>query len=235
MTDYFDHIAQRNLIHLREQLSSAYDEDDARKKYRYWTATRELVSKMVLPEYNNGPFKLICDDFTLANMIVNNEEDLKIVAVIDWEWSYAGPTQLFWSPPRWLLMEQPDLWEADGDERLERYKHCMSLYLSILECEEEDFGDLVADLQSTPSVLMRQQWQDGKGWFHQVLLGSFHDPSDIPYRELRRIESAFDDLANAVPTSEVEQFAEMKMEHLRAYKVKLEEKKAEIRNRPVEW
>lgn len=52
---------------------------------------KTLVSRFASPETDHGPFKLICDDFGLANMIVNNAEELQIVLVHDWEWSYAGP------------------------------------------------------------------------------------------------------------------------------------------------
>ncbi|KAH8590402.1 hypothetical protein B0O99DRAFT_676005 [Bisporella sp. PMI_857] len=48
-------------------------------------------------------------------MIVNNERDLKIVGVIDWEWSYAGPCQLFCSPPHWLLLDSPNYWFKDDN------------------------------------------------------------------------------------------------------------------------
>jgi len=43
-------------------------------------------------------------------MIVNTERDLKIVGVIDRELSYAGPSQLFYSPPPWLLLDLPIYW-----------------------------------------------------------------------------------------------------------------------------
>jgi len=44
-----------------------------------------------------GLFKLLCDDFGLANMIVRSKDDLTIVGVVDLEWSYTGPAQLFGS------------------------------------------------------------------------------------------------------------------------------------------
>lgn len=68
--------------------------------------------------YDNGPFKLICDDLGLANMIVRSEDDLTIVGVVDFEWVYAGPAQLFASAPWWLLIDPPvnDDWDFDGEE-----------------------------------------------------------------------------------------------------------------------
>ena len=114
--DYFARVASNDWWHLCEQLNSVDNEKDAREKYLYWSVLDVLIPRFV-PRYDKGPFKLICDDFGRANMIVNSAEDLEIVAVIDWEWSYAGPLQLFWSPPRWLLIQTPNTW-SESDERL---------------------------------------------------------------------------------------------------------------------
>lgn len=93
-SNYFSHIADHDLRHLRHKLNSV-DEDDARQKYIRWTVLRQLVPNFA--RYDSGPFKLICDDFSAMNMMVNNANNLHIVAVLDWEWSYAGPRELFWS------------------------------------------------------------------------------------------------------------------------------------------
>ncbi len=60
---------------------------------------KSLVDRHVWPEYQTGPFKLICDDFGPSNVIVNNAEDLRIVAVVDLEWSYISPAQLLGTAP----------------------------------------------------------------------------------------------------------------------------------------
>ena len=39
---------------------------------------------------------------------LNNERDLKIVGIINWEWSYTGLCQLFCSLPHWLLLDSPN-------------------------------------------------------------------------------------------------------------------------------
>jgi hypothetical protein len=196
--------------------------------FRYWTAVRGLVSKMVMPEYNNGPFKLICDDFSPANMIVT--EDLDIIAVVDWEWSYAGPLQLYWSPPSWLLLQSPHVWERD---RLERYKHCLSLYISILEQEEAKDQTSKSEAEVKPSLLMRKLWENEKFWFHQILTHCVDYLSDLPYIELRRIDPDLDDLANAVSNSEVELFVKRKQERHEPYQVKIAETHEYINRRSV--
>jgi hypothetical protein len=111
---------ERDLQHLYEQPNSVDNAPDAREKYIYFNLMKALIARHVLPGYDKGPFKLVCDDFQPTNTIVNNEQDLKIVAVIDWEWSYTAPVQLANSTPSWLLIESPNAWSS-VDERLTRF------------------------------------------------------------------------------------------------------------------
>lgn len=67
---------------------------------------KSLIPALVERNYDSGPFKLICDDLGLASLIVRSEEDLTIVGVVDFEWSYVGPAQLFGSAPCWLLQDR---------------------------------------------------------------------------------------------------------------------------------
>lgn len=46
-----------------------------------------------------GPFVLVHGDFAMHNIVV--DEDLRIRAVLDWEWARVVPVQLF-QPPLWL-------------------------------------------------------------------------------------------------------------------------------------
>lgn len=92
-----------------------------------------MIPRFVSDKYDHVPFKLICDDFRFGNILVNNAQDLKIVAVLDWEWSYAAPYQMLFSPPRWLLIKKPYDWTA---EDLSRYKVLLKKFVKILEKEE---------------------------------------------------------------------------------------------------
>ena len=56
-----------------------------------------VAPQLVEPSYASGPYKLVCDDLGLANLIVRSADDLTVVGVMDLEWSYAGPAQLFGS------------------------------------------------------------------------------------------------------------------------------------------
>ncbi|EPE35702.1 Protein kinase-like (PK-like) [Glarea lozoyensis ATCC 20868] len=106
VTKYAGSLVQQNITHLREQRNSIDDADDARRKYLLRNRVKSLAPHFVAEKYDSGPFKLICDDFRPGNILVN-EETLEIVSVIDWEWAYAGPYQFLYSPPSWLILENP--------------------------------------------------------------------------------------------------------------------------------
>lgn len=106
VTEYVDSLVQQNATHLREQRNSIDDVDDARRKYFLRQQVKSLAPHFVSKNYDSGPFKLICDDFRPGNILVK-EDTLEIVAVVDWEWTYASPYQFLFSPPSWLILENP--------------------------------------------------------------------------------------------------------------------------------
>ncbi|KOC12916.1 hypothetical protein AFLA70_9g006771 [Aspergillus flavus AF70] len=100
-----------------------------------------LIPELTHPTYDRGPFKLICDDFGLGNVIVRSKDDLTITGVVDMEWVYAGPAQLFGSAPWWLLMDRPlneewDFEEDDAPEATDRYLKCLEIFIRVLSDEE---------------------------------------------------------------------------------------------------
>ncbi len=79
------------------------------------------------PKYNHGPFVLKHGDFRSSNIIVN--QDMKIIGVIDWEWSCIVPLQLF-VPPAWLTgLEVTGLIGSD-------YQRELSMLNEIVEIQE---------------------------------------------------------------------------------------------------
>lgn len=96
----------QDLEQLACQLNSIYGEYDARAKYRTFMAFKSIIPDFVHSEYDRTKFKIICDDFGLANLLVRSRQDLPVIGVVDFEWSYIGPAQLFGSAPWWLLMDR---------------------------------------------------------------------------------------------------------------------------------
>lgn len=221
--DYFNAVADHDLRHLHEQLNSVDDEEDARQKFINWHVVRKLVPRFV--QSDHGPFKLICDDFGPMNMIVNNADDLQIVAVVDWEWSYAGPQEISWSPPRWLVGQSPTMWVDKGpdDPLLSRYQHYLDILIKVLQEEETKLDCIAGD--ELPSVLMRRKQQDGSMWFYHIMQEALNGPTTVVFAGLRASVPDYEKLAAAVSKEETEAFVQMKLEHLKRYEAELAEMK----------
>lgn len=224
---YFTHVVKQDWRHFYEQPNSVQDEHAAKYTYLYWKVLESLIPRFVLPKYEKGPFKLICDDFSPANMIVN-PQDLKVVAVVDWEWTYAGPCQLFWSAPRWLVIEPPFSWEHD--EIRVRYEKYLEIFLGILKKEEVNVLGEEMPIEERPSTLMSQSKTEGKMWFHHFIWEGSLRSYGITLQQLRAYVS-FKDFFAAVPEEEVSAFVETKMEELAKYN----EIEAERRVRYEQW
>lgn len=158
------------------------------------------------------------------NMIVNNIDDLQIVAVLDWEWSYAGPQELFWSPPLWLLGQHPVCWEDGVDNsRVSKYHDHLDIFIAVMQ--EEEAKILSSTGEDLPSVILRKKQQDGSLWFYHIMHEAYNGPNNVPFSHLRASVPDFDELAAAVSTKETEAFVQMKLKHLERYKEELAETK----------
>lgn len=174
--------------------------------------------------YDNGPFKLICDDLGLANMIVRSEDDLTIVGVVDFEWVYAGPAQLFASALWWLLIDRPvnDDWDFDGEEPpnvADRYFKHLKLYNRVLAEEESKMIERDKDTKKL-SELVKWSEDSGAMWFHMLVSSGFFDTPSFPCMQLRNHKGAewWDArLKEYEETEEVETFVNDKVKDLEAY------------------
>ncbi|KAL5322589.1 hypothetical protein ACEPPN_010562 [Leptodophora sp. 'Broadleaf-Isolate-01'] len=79
---------------------NVYDEFDGRDSLYHLDQFSQFVkTKWLNPTLDNGPFVLSHGDLEMYNLLVN--ENLDILAVLDWEWSCVIPLQLF-MPPTWI-------------------------------------------------------------------------------------------------------------------------------------
>ncbi|KAL5313679.1 hypothetical protein ACEPPN_018100 [Leptodophora sp. 'Broadleaf-Isolate-01'] len=221
-TEYFHHVAEQDLQHLCKQPNSIDDVDDARSKYIHRSIFKAMLPGFVSDKHNNGPFKLICDDFRFGNILVNNATDLKIVAVVDWEWAYAAPYQMLYSPPRWLLIKKPIRWNNEDSPitYLSQYKSYFQKFVRILEEEESkrarDVAPPPASKDERMSSLLQQSMDDGKFWYHELVYSSFESADNPAWAAIRGIIPNLNDLATVTDT-ELNAFVEGKMEQLRQY------------------
>jgi hypothetical protein len=87
--------------------------------------------------------------------------DRKIVAVFDWEWTYAGPLELSMSPPWWLCKDWPAVW--DSDQRV-RYDAEIKKFVEILQEEM----NIVKSAPPIMSKLMEESWNRSREFeYHQ--------------------------------------------------------------------
>ncbi|KAK7559934.1 kinase-like domain-containing protein [Phyllosticta citricarpa] len=194
-TDYFGWVADMDWQHLDQQFNSVDDAADARAKYVFQKLFRKTIPRFVAPQYDRAPFGLVCDDFRYGNMLVNNERDLQVVAVLDWEWSYTAPLQLCHSPPRALWGKLPnDFWLQEPHCEFERYKEFLDTFMDELRREEEDQAvaqshrdqsSIAPDpLEERLSTLMKNAMDDGTFWFNEIILSCYMSGNDVAWKML---------------------------------------------------
>jgi len=191
---------------------------------------KSLIPDFVERDYDRGPFKLICDDFGLANLIVRSEEDLTVVGVVDFEWSYVGPAQLFGSAPWWLLQDRLNNWDTYDDkeqvpEILARYQRYLQIFKRVLEEEEEKMSGGDKALFD----LVKRSENSGSMWLHMVLSWGFNCRETLPFSQLKHHvgDEKWDQLEKPfVDTEEMEKFIEKKLPELEQYCKDLEKTEA---------
>lgn len=216
---------EKDLHHLRTQLNSVDEKDDARKKYIYWNIARKLVQRFTSARHDNGPFKLICDGFTPMNLLVNNTTDLQIVAVVDWAWSYTGPQELFWAPPSWLCIESPNTWEAEQyPERTERYMKYLDIWTRAVEEQEDEILGGGVEEKDRPSTIMKLARKGGAMWFYALVREGFNGPTCVPWEKLREELKDWRSLVAGIWRHKIDDFVSMKEKHVKLYDALLFEK-----------
>lgn len=188
---------------------------------------QSLIPDLVHPEYDRCKFKLICDDLGLANLIVRSKEDLTIVGVVDLEWSYLGPAQLFGSSPWWLLQDRPvnSTWDYDDDGKppkiAARYFRYLESFMRILQEEEAKMPE---HQEKELSGLVKWSQDSGTMWLHMLILSGFNDNHSFPFIQLRQHigETEWARREEFYNPSELEAFAERKVKELNKYDEALE-------------
>jgi hypothetical protein len=184
-----------------------------------------LIPNFIHSEYNSTKFKIICDDLGLANLIVRSRQDLTIIGVVDFEWSYIGPAQLFGSAPWWLLMSRPTnkQWDCDEEGSTEvsaRYFKYLEIFKRVLEEEEaRTTGCKGKEL----SKLVQWSERSGAMWVHMLLTSGFNHPDSFPSSKLvlQVGTSEWERRENEISEDEVEAFGNLKNLQLKHYEDEL--------------
>ncbi|RMD41582.1 hypothetical protein DV735_g3512, partial [Chaetothyriales sp. CBS 134920] len=174
-TDYFTALAETHMSHLRTQRNDAVeDEADCRKKYVARCLFRR-IAKHFSTAHDHGPFRLLCDDLRPSNVVVDDdEEEMKLRCVIDWEFTYAAPAEFTYCSPWWLLLAHPDDWEDSLDDFWAHYLPRHHVFVHALEQTEDEAirsGALSESQRLSPH--MARSVQDGTFWFCLAATSSF--------------------------------------------------------------
>ncbi|KAL4971451.1 hypothetical protein BDW66DRAFT_163693 [Aspergillus desertorum] len=234
-TEYFRYVVEQDLQQLIQQPNSIVGPNDARNKYLSFKALAALLPGLIRKEYDHCKFKLICDDLGLANLIVQGQEDLTVVGVVDLEWSYIGPAQLFASAPWWLLLDRPvnsswDYEDSDPPKTGARYFDLLKMFIRVLEEEEAKTS---AHAKQELSDLIKWSQSSGAMWLHMLLSSGFNSNCNFPFMQLRqhigsdRWETLLETFNNP---EALEKFTERKLRELNDYEKvldKLEKERGE--------
>ncbi|RSL55196.1 hypothetical protein CEP53_007176 [Fusarium sp. AF-6] len=218
---YFQYVLGQDWEQLIRQSNSVTGPYNAEMRYTSFKVLKSLVPRMVNGGYDRGPFKLICDDFGLASLILKSKDDLTVVEVVDLEWSYIGPAQLFTSAPWWLLQDRPINVEWDCDDHqppnvAARYFKYLEMYKRVLEEEE---SKRPGHEKKQVSKLIRWSEDSGAMWLHMLLSCGFNDTYSFPFTQLRQHVGIdkWKSLRWKVNQEEVETFVTQKTTHLEQY------------------
>lgn len=208
--------------HLCKQRNSVDDVEDARNKFILRHRLKALVPHFV-SEWDLAPFKLFCDDMEPHNIMVD-ADTLRIVAILDWEWTYAAPRQFIFAPPPWLILMDPFVWYYESDHA--NYKAKLVLFLRALEeIEEKRKQELQFKVpqEQRMSVLMRRSMEDGTFWSVRLLHDAFNFDDSVMWKSLQPILERRGLLDIGMPDEEeIEAFVAMKMKDLEEYNRELE-------------
>lgn len=165
-SEYLEALSQPHIDHLTQQRNDAADsETDCRRKYvaRHLFHKLARQRKLLSDAHINGPFKLWCDDLRPSNVLL--DANMQIVGVIDWEFTYAAPVEFSYSPPWWLLIEQPEYWPDGISNWKDIYGSRLKTFLNAMEDVEDKamaMGRLREDQRL--SLKMKASWDSGDFW-----------------------------------------------------------------------
>jgi hypothetical protein len=142
----------------------------------------DVASKLSI--HNHGPFPLCHGDFGHNNVVV--DENYNVLGVIDWEFAFTAPWEIFGDFPLTLSvtppeMDMPSNYDALGnpkDEELAEKFRDRKKYLLAVKREEERLGldgklllsDVLGDSKRGAMVSAMRLYETGKpGWYSKVV------------------------------------------------------------------
>ncbi|KAB8277553.1 phosphotransferase enzyme family protein [Aspergillus minisclerotigenes] len=166
-SSYYQSLSETEFLHLVTQRNDAVDsEPDCRSKYVARRLFCKLAAESRLHNHTmstSGLFKLFCDDLRPTNILL--DDSMKIIAVIDWEFTYTAPAEFASMPPWWLLLEMPKEWARGVSDWTRTYQPRLESFLRVLKRQEDTAIANKALAESRRiSGRMRESWDHGELW-----------------------------------------------------------------------
>ncbi|RDL35399.1 Uncharacterized protein BP5553_07330 [Venustampulla echinocandica] len=128
-----------------------------------WSAQSKTMSAISSPvPPNAGSFWLYCDDLRAGYVLLDDSDN--IVAIIDWEFTYAVPSQFSLDPPWWLVLDPPDMWDDGIEDWVKFYEPRMKIWLSAMQKAEATAESNERCMEVPLSTYMQESWETGRFW-----------------------------------------------------------------------
>lgn len=176
-SSYYEALAELHIAHLANQRNDAVDSaDDCRRKFTARCLFRKLARDRKLTKrwasLDKGPFKLWCDDFRPANVLL--DEGLKVAGIVDWEFTYAAPVEFSYAPPWWLLIEKPEYWPGGLEDWCRVFERRLQTFLKAMaDREDEAIRQGRLEEHQRLSGPMRDSWESGDFWVTYAARNNF--------------------------------------------------------------
>lgn len=167
-SSYFELLAELHISHLLNQRN---DTINSANNYRHKFVARQLFLKLAQyykltensSQYKDSPFSLWCDDLRPTNMLLN--ESLKVVRVIDWEFTYTAPVEFSHTPPQQLLIKKPEYQSEGLEDWCIQYERRLEIFLkAIIHHEDKQIKQGQLKQYQRLSIPMRDSWESGDFW-----------------------------------------------------------------------
>ncbi|KAL1876186.1 hypothetical protein VTK73DRAFT_9624 [Phialemonium thermophilum] len=132
-------IGYRALI---EGPNASSEEEAGDQLYHIHIFRRYVEEHWIDRDLDSGPFVLVHGDLEPFNLLL--DDDMNVVAVLDWEWSRVVPLQLF-TPPLWLSNTRVE--DLSYGFRYKLYLQRFDRFLGVLRARERQLygNELLAD------------------------------------------------------------------------------------------
>ncbi|KAF2971191.1 hypothetical protein GQX73_g2405 [Xylaria multiplex] len=149
------------------------DEEQGADALYHLDIFRQYVEKWVDHRLENGPFVLVHGDLEPFNLLVDDK--MRVVCVLDWEWSRIVPLQFF-KPPLWFA--NPDPTNLAYEVVYHRYLDRFDKFLAILRTlEKEKYGN----------ELLSNEWAEAKKDSGFLVANALENWTDIDWFAFRYI------------------------------------------------